>query len=65
MKYLISTSGVPYEALTPEGALCKAALMIWFPHSQIPYFRETLKKGEELTITYGFKSVTITPKKDK
>jgi hypothetical protein len=62
MKYLVSTGGMPYEACTPEGALCRAATMIYFGQGQIADFRKTLEQGEELTITYGFKSVTITPK---
>jgi hypothetical protein len=64
MKYLISTGGMPHEACTPEGALCRAATMIYFSHGQIAAFRKTLEQGEELTITYGFKSVTITPKEN-
>ena len=63
MKYLVSTGGMPYEYDTPEGALCRAAMMIYFSHGQIDGFRRTLEQGKELTITYGFKSVTITPKK--
>jgi hypothetical protein len=62
MKYLVSTGGMPYEYDTPEGALCRAAIMIYFSHGQIDGFRKTLEGGKELTITYGFKSVTITPK---
>jgi hypothetical protein len=61
MQYTISTDGVPYTADTPEGALSKAALLIWFPHGKIADYRQALKRGEELTIVYGFKSVTITP----
>jgi hypothetical protein len=62
MKYLVSTGGMPYKYDTPEGALCRAATMIYFSHGQIDGFRRTLEQGKELTITYGFKSVTITPK---
>lgn len=65
MKYLISTDGVPYQTTTPEAALCKAALMIYFPQGRISEFRKTLERGEELTIVYGFKSVTITPRADQ
>ncbi len=61
MKYIISTDGIPYETITPEAALCKAALLIWFPQGRITEYRDILSKGEELTIVYGFKSVTITP----
>jgi hypothetical protein len=61
MKYMISTDGMPYETITPEAALCKAALLIYFPQGRIPEFRDVLNRGEELTIVYGFKSVTITP----
>ncbi len=61
MKYVISTSGVPYETITPEAALCKAALLIYFPQGRISEFRDVLSRGEELNIVYGFKSVTITP----
>lgn len=60
-KFIISTGGVPYIASTPEGALCKAALLIYFGPRQIAEYREALKKGCEVTISYGFKSVTITP----
>jgi hypothetical protein len=63
MKYLVSTGGMPYEYDTPDGALCRAATMIYFSHGQIADFRKTLEYGKELTIAYGFKSVTITPKK--
>jgi hypothetical protein len=62
MKYLVSTGGMPYEYDTLEGALCRAATMIYFSYGQISDFRKTLQQGKELTITYGFKSVTITPK---
>lgn len=65
MKYLVSTGGMPHEACTPEGALCRAATMIYFGQGQIADFRKTLEQGEELTITYGFKSVTITPKEEQ
>jgi len=61
MKYLISTDGMPYETITPEAALCKAALLIWFPQNRITEYRDILNRGEELNIVYGFKSVTITP----
>ena len=59
-KFIISTGGVPYIAWTPEGALCKAALLIYFVPSKIPEYRDALKNGREVTIIYGFKSVTIT-----
>jgi hypothetical protein len=65
MKYLVSTGGMPYEYDTPEGALCRAAIMIYFGQGQIADFRKTLEQGKELTITYGFKSVTITPKEEQ
>jgi hypothetical protein len=61
MKYMISTDGMPYETITPEAALCKAALLIYFPQGRISEFRDVLNRGEELNIVYGFKSVTITP----
>ena len=61
MKYLISTGGMPYESDTSEGALCRAATMIYFGQGQIADFRRALGNGEEITIVYGFKSVTITP----
>lgn len=61
MKYLVSTGGMPYEYSTPEGALCRAAMMIWFSQGKIDDFRKILKEGKELNIVYGFKSVTITP----
>ena len=61
MKYLVSNGGIPYEHDTSEGALCRAATMIYFSHGQIADFRKTLAEGKELTIVYGFKSVTITP----
>jgi hypothetical protein len=61
MKYLVSTGGMPYEYDTPEGALCRAAIMIYFPNGKIHGFRKTLEEGKELTIAYGFKSVTIKP----
>ena len=60
-KFIISNGGAPYIAWTPEGALCKAALMIYFGPRQITEYREALKNGREVTIIYGFKSVTITP----
>ena len=62
MKYIISTDGKPYETITAEAALCKAAMMIYFPQGRISEFREVLNRGKELNIVYGFKSVTITPK---
>jgi hypothetical protein len=61
MTYLIYGKGEPYKADTPEGALCRAATMIYFGQGQIADFRRALGNGEEVTITYGFKSVTITP----
>jgi hypothetical protein len=61
MTYLIHGKGEPHKADTPEGALCRAATMIYFGQGQIADFRKALGKGEEITIVYGFKSVTITP----
>jgi len=64
MKYFIDGNNGKFVSDTYEGALCRAATMIYFGQGQIANFRKTLEQGEELTITYGFKSVTITPEKD-
>lgn len=60
MQYIVHTDGMPYIAATPEAALCKAALMIWFPHGKIADYRKSLAAGENVTIVYGFKTVEIT-----
>lgn len=62
MQYIVHTDGMPYITTTPEAALCKAALMIWFPQAKIQEYRDLLSKGKNVDIVYGFKSVQITVK---
>jgi hypothetical protein len=61
MKYFIDGNSGKFVSDSPEGALCRAATMIYFSQGQIAHFRKTLESRKELTIVYGFKSVTITP----
>ena len=60
MKYIVQTDGMPYITTTPEAALSKAALLIWFPHGKIAEYRKALSEGESVTLVYGFKTVSIT-----
>ena len=60
MEYIVHTDGAPYITTTPEAALCKAAMMIWFPQGKIADYRKALSEGENVNIVYGFKTVSIT-----
>jgi hypothetical protein len=53
--------GYDRTATTIEAALCYAVLMIYVGHANITQARQDLAQGKPVTITYGFKTVTITP----
>jgi len=53
--------GYARTAITIEAALCYAVLMIYVGPATITQARADLAKGKPVTISYGFKTVTITP----
>lgn len=53
--------GYARTAMTIEAAICNAVLMIYVGHAGITQARADLAQGKPVTITYGLKTVTITP----
>lgn len=62
MTYITQNNhGYALKASTIEGALSQAVMMIYVGQATKTQARADLAQGKPVTISYGFKTVTITP----